>query len=372
MSRFFSAKDKNDNSSNKSAAANNTVDHRDFQVRDLYKKGVNHLSNQKFNDAIRSFELALRLDPKFVEAWIKKGYAHFHMGDYSFAISSYDMALNIDLDNYEAWNLKGLAYYKMNNYAKAIECCTKALDANPSDGLVWYNYACYLTLADKVDDGMEALKRAIEIDISHAKKAVRDRDFENARAEEGFMRIFEVVVLESLRQGYDYVGKIVWATGMDKQDVEDAFLRLGMKGLVTIKEKKSYLGKEVSYELSRDISDNLGETKRSGFFKSKEYSAPIQEIKDIIEILDKSVESVKNGDIDETIDSFEQLTSPAKHGNTMIEQFFDQHRDLRLYQIRLRDKGQEYLDSHKSELTNLLEDIIQKVRGGPLSRTIQD
>ena len=108
MSRFFRAKDNNDNSSNKSTAANNTASHRDFQVRDLYKKGVNFMSNQKFDDAIRSFELALRLDPKFVEAWVKKGYAHFHMGDYSFAISSYDMALNIDVDNYEAWNLKGL------------------------------------------------------------------------------------------------------------------------------------------------------------------------------------------------------------------------------------------------------------------------
>jgi hypothetical protein len=54
----------------------------------------------------------------------------------------------------------------------------------------------------------------------------------------------------------------------------------------------------------------------------------------------------------------------------MIEQFFDQHRDLRLYQARLADKGQEYLDSHKSELTSILEDIIEKVRSGPLSRTI--
>jgi tetratricopeptide (TPR) repeat protein len=298
MSRFFRAKDKNNNS-NKSEVTKGT-DHLDFQVRDLYKKGVNHMSNDKLSDAIRSFELALRLDPQYVEAWIKKGYAHFHLQDYSFAISSYDMALNIDPDNYEAWNLKGLAYYKMNNYTKAIECCTKALDANPSDGLVWYNYACYLTLDGKVDDGMEALKRAIEIDISHAKKAVRDKDFENARVEEGFMRIIEVVVLESLRQGYDYPGKIVWATGMDKQDVEDAIMRLSMKGLVTIKEKKSYLGKEVSYELSRDISDKLGEVKRSGFLKSKEYSAPIQEIKDIIEILDKSIESVKNGDLNQT------------------------------------------------------------------------
>jgi tetratricopeptide (TPR) repeat protein len=367
MSRFFRAKEKEDNS--KPEVAKGT-DHLDFQVRDLYKKGVNYMSNDKLSDAIRSFELALRLDPNYVEAWIKKGYAHFHLRDYSFAISSYDMALNIDPDNHEAWNLKGLAYYKMNNYTKAIECCTKALDSNPSDSLVWYNYACYLTLDGKIDNGMEALKRAIEIDISHAKKAVRDKDFENARAEEGFMRIIEVVVLESLRQGYDYAGKIVWATGMDSQDVQEAIMRLSMKGLVTIKQKKSITGKEEYYELSRDISDKLGEVKRSGFLKPKEYSAPIQEIKDIIEILDKSTESVKNGDLNQTIDSFEQLTNPTKHGNTMIEQFFDQHRDLRLYQARLNDKGQEYLDSHKSELTTLLEDIIEKVRSGPLSRTI--
>ncbi|HEU4469375.1 MAG TPA: tetratricopeptide repeat protein [Nitrososphaeraceae archaeon] len=367
MSRFFRAKEKEDNS--KPEVAKGT-DHLDFQVRDLYKKGVNYMSNDKLSDAIRSFELALRLDPNYVEAWIKKGYAHFHLRDYSFAISSYDMALNIDPDNHEAWNLKGLAYYKMNNYTKAIECCTKALDSNPSDGLVWYNYACYLTLDGKIDNGMEALKRAIEIDISHAKKAVRDKDFENARAEEGFMRIIEVVVLESLRQGYDYAGKIVWATGMDSQDVQEAIMRLSMKGLVTIKQKKSITGKEEYYELSRDISDKLGEVKRSGFLKPKEYSAPIQEIKDIIEILDKSIESVKNGDLNQTVDSFEQLTNPFKHGNTMIEQFFDQHRDLRLYQARLNDKGQEYLDSHKSELTTLLEDIIEKVRTGPLSRTI--
>ena len=367
MSRFFRAKEKEDNT--KPEVAKGT-DHLDFQVRDLYKKGVNYMSNDKLSDAIRSFELALRLDPNYVEAWIKKGYAHFHLRDYSFAISSYDMALNIDPDNHEAWNLKGLAYYKMNNYTKAIECCTKALDSNPSDGLVWYNYACYLTLDGKIDNGMEALKRAIEIDISHAKKAVRDKDFENARAEEGFMRIIEVVVLESLRQGYDYAGKIVWATGMDSQDVQEAIMRLSMKGLVTIKQKKSITGKEEYYELSRDISDKLGEIKRSGFLKPKEYSAPIQEIKDIIEILDKSTEAVKNGDLNQTVDSFEQLTNPSKHGNTMIEQFFDQHRDLRLYQARLYDKGQEYLDSHKSELTTLLEDIIENVRSGPLSRTI--
>src|SRR5919205_1284225 len=192
----------------------------EYQKRDLYRKGVNHMASEKLEDAIRSFELALRIDPSYVDAWIKKGYSHFHLEEHLVAISCYDKALDIDFDNSEAWNLKGLAYYRTGNYDKALECCERAIDRNPTDGMSWYNKACYLTLNGKIDDGIEALKRAIEIDISFAKKAVNDRDFENARAEEGFRRIIEVVVLESIRQGYNYVGKIVWMTGMDKPEVE--------------------------------------------------------------------------------------------------------------------------------------------------------
>jgi hypothetical protein len=51
----------------------------------------------------------------------------------------------------------------------------------------------------------------------------------------------------------------------------------------------------------------------------------------------------------------------------MIEQFFDEHRDLRLFDIRLRDRGQEYLNSHKIELINLLSEIDVKVRGNLMS-----
>jgi tetratricopeptide (TPR) repeat protein len=352
--------------------AKQNPDNREIQSRDLYNKGVNHMSNEKLLDAIRSFELAVRIDPHYVDAWVKKGYAHFHLGEYTLAIASYDKALDIDPDNPEAWNLKGLSFYKIKNYDRAIECSVKAIDADPNDGMSWYNRACYLTLSGRVDEGMEALRRAIEIDISHAKKAVRDRDFENAQAEEGFMRIIEVVVLESLRQGYDYSGKIVWVTGMSKDDVEDALLRLDMKGLVIRREKRGLIGKDEYYELAKGLSEKIGEVKRSGLLNSKkEYSAPLQEIKDILENLDDAVEAVKRGDLSRTTENFDQLISPTKHGSTMIEQFFDQHRDLRLFRIRLTDRGQEYLTSHKSEILQLLDDVIEKIRSNPVSRTIR-
>lgn len=352
-------------------------DSAEFQKRDLYQKGVNQMASEKLEDAIRSFELALRIDPKYVDAWIKKGYAHFHLGQYTVAIHSYDKALDIDLNDGEAWNMKGLAYYKMNNYEKAVEACEKAIDINPNDGMSWYNKACYLTVVGRVDEGMEALKRSIEIDISYAKRAVRDRDFENAKAEEGFRRIIEVVVLETIRQAYNHLGKIVWVTGMDRVEVEDALSRLSMKGLIVRRERKEIHGfftsKEEYYELVKEIADKVGVAKRVGLLgHSKEVSAPVQQLRDIVEVIGKAKESVEKGDVNTTVECFDQLINPSKHGTAMMEQFFDEHRDLRLFQIRLKDRGPEYLNSHKPDLIKLLTDIDAKIRTGAVSRLTKD
>jgi tetratricopeptide (TPR) repeat protein len=370
MGIFLGRKSKRsgDSRSDGSIREEKTMDPRDFQKYDLYKRGINSMSNEKFEDAIRSFELALRLDSKYVDAWIKKGYAHFHLGEYNSAILSYDKALEIDINNVEPWNLKGLAYYKLKNYDKAITACEKAIDVDPSEAMVWYNYACYLVLSGRIDEGLEGLKRSIEIDIDYARKSVRDRDFEGARAEEGFRRIIEVVVLESIRQGYNYIGKIVWITGLDKQDVEEAALRLTMKGFLIRREKKGITSKEEYYDMAKEIADKIGYTKHTGFLKrSKIISAPLQELRDISEIIGTAKISVDKGNLQFTIEALEKLINPAQHGNAMIEQFFDEHRDLRLYDIRLKDKGQEYLNSHKADLIGLLSELDVKVRGNILS-----
>jgi tetratricopeptide (TPR) repeat protein len=362
-----------DNSSSGSIPEEKILDQRDFQKYDLYKKGVNSMSNEKFEDAVRSFELALRLDSKFVDAWIKKGYCHFHLGEYNSAIMSYEKALEVDVNNVEPWNLKGLAYYKLRDYEKAIASCEKAIDVNPNDAMVWYNYACYLVLSGRIDEGLEALKRSIEIDINYARKSVRDRDFESARAEEGFKRIIEVVVLESIRQGYNYVGKIVWITGMDRQDVEEAATRLTMKGLLIKREKKGITSKEEYYEMAKDIADRVGYAKHASFLRrSKTISAPLQELKDMSEVIGNAKISVEKGELQPTIEALEKLISPAQHGSAMVEQFFEEHRDLRLFDIRLRDKGQEYLNSHKTDIISILSDIDLKIRGNLMSRSTND
>ena len=346
----------------------------EFQKNELYKRGVSQMANDKLEDAIRNFELALRVDQNYVDAWIKKGYAHFHLEQYQASIQSYDRALEIDLTNPEAWNLKGLTYYKMKNYEKAIEACEKAIDFDPTDAMSWYNEACFLILSGRVDDGLEALKRSIEIDITYAKKAVSDRDLQNARNEDGFRRIIEVVVLESIRQGHDHVGKIVWTTSMDKEEIQDAMNRLLTKGLVVRKERTyPFRGKEEYYELTKEIAEKVGYTKKVGFLrKNQQMLAPIEQLHDISMILSKARESIEKGDIGQTMESFEQLINPAIHGNIIVEQFFEEHRDLRLFLIRLRDKGQDYLNSHKTNLLDLINRMDIKVRNGAVSKNAED
>ncbi len=337
----------------------------EFAKKDLYKKGVNQMASEKLEEAVRSFDLALRIDPNYVDAWIKKGYCHFHLDDYSQATICYDKALAIDVNNAEAWNLKALAYYRMKNHEKAIECADKAIDVNPNDGMAWYNKACYLSLLHKIDDSLDALKRSIEIDIAYAKKAVKDRDFENARGEVAFRRIIEVVVLEAIRVGYDIIGKMIWITGMDREDIEEAINNLLLKGLIIRTQKRTISGwvggKEDSYSLVKELAEKIGIEKEGPFGRPVRVSGPMLQLKELSEHLAKTKRAVEKGDINGTLNHLAKLIEPKEFGNLLIENFFEEHRDLRVYQIRMKDKGQDYLNANKGNIIELLTNVEAKV-----------
>ena len=104
---------KDDNSSRTPSGYEITQD--DIKKVNLYNKGVNKMAEEKFDDAIRCFDLSIRIDPFFVDALIKKGYSHFHLKQYNLAITIFDRVLEIDINNPEVWNMKGLVFYKSKN-----------------------------------------------------------------------------------------------------------------------------------------------------------------------------------------------------------------------------------------------------------------
>jgi len=155
---------------------------------------------------------------------------------------------------------------------------------------------------------------------------------------------------------------------MDKVEVDDALLNLTMKGLVIRNVKKNLFNKEEYYEVAKELATKVGTVKRSGFMgKSREITPPMQQLKDISELLNRARNSVENGDVHLTMEYFDQLINPTVHGSLMIEKFFNEHRDLRLYQNRLKDKGQEYLNSHKTDFISMINEIDSKIRGHHVS-----
>jgi len=330
----------------------------DYNRNKLFKKGINLMSDEKLDDATEVFEQVLRIDPDNVEVLLKLGYAQFHLDDYASALRVYDKILDIDVTNAEAWNLKSLVHYEQKQYAKALDSADKSIESEPTYGMAHYNKACFLSLLFQIPESLEALKRAIEIDVKNARKAVKDRDFINVRLEEGFKRIIEVVVLESIRQGYHTIGAIVWTTFLDKADALDALAKLIEKGLI-IKHKKAQLFSKVDYyDLVPGMAKKVGVKQRSILgISQKKLPVLVKDLKEISQSIQTIKSSIEDEDMEKTIENFDLFIDPTKHGQQMIEQFFEEHREIRLWKIRLKDRGVDYLKEHKQIMLDTFDNI---------------
>ncbi len=339
----------------------------DYNRNKLFKKGINLMADEKLDDATEVFEQVLRIDPDNVDVLLKLGYAQFHLDDYATALRVYDKILDIDVTNAEAWNLKSLVHYEQKQYAKALDSADKSIESEPTYGMAHYNKACFLSLLFQIPESLEALKRAIEIDVKNARKAVKDRDFMNVRLEEGFKRIIEVVVLESIRQGYHTIGAIVWTTFLDKADALDALAKLIEKGLI-IKHKKAQLFSKVDYyDLVPGMAKKVGVKQRSILgISQKKLPVLVKDLKEISQSIQTIKSSIEDEDMEKTIENFDLFIDPTKHGQQMIEQFFEEHREIRLWKIRLKDRGVDYLKEHKQIMLDTFDNveatITQKLR----------
>ena len=360
MKKLFGKKSKetDESKSEKVDVKKTSLVNPDYNRKKLFKKGINFMADEKLEDAVDVFQQALRIDPYSVETLLKLGYARFHLDDHIESLRVYDKILDIDVTNPEVWNLKGLVYYQQKKYAKALDAVEKAIESDPTFGMAWYNKACFLSLLNQVPDSLEALKRSIEIDVKNARRSIRDFDFKNVRIEEGFKRIQEVVVLESVRQGYHTIGAIVWTTYLDKVDAETGLRKLLEKGLIVQNEKRMGLNKIPIWDLAPNVAEKMGKEKKGLFgITRKTLPRPVKNLKELSIAIQSVREAIEEKDVEKTMDIFDEFTDNAKSGEQMIEMFLDEHREIRLWKIRLKDRGEDYLENNKEKMLTLFDNI---------------
>jgi len=330
----------------------------DFNRNKLFSKGINLMADEKLEDASHVFEMVLRINPNDVDALLKLGYSRFHLEDYSESMRAYDKVLDIDVTNADAWNLKSLVFYERKVYGKALDCADKAIDSDPTFGMAWYNRSCYLSLLNQIPESLDALVRSIEIDVKNAKRAVKDKDFMNVRLEEGFKRIVEVVVIESLRQGYHTIGSIVWTTFLDKEDVLKCLARLMKRGLVVKHEKRQVWSTIDTYDLVPEIANKIGTIKRGMLgIPSKSLPKPVKNLKNLAEAIQLIKSSIEEEELEKTIEYCNLFVDPTKCGQEMIDDFLEEHREVRLFKIRLKDKGIDFLQDNQKKMLAMFDNM---------------
>jgi tetratricopeptide (TPR) repeat protein len=330
----------------------------DYNRNKLFSDGINLMADEKLEDASHVFQMVLRINPNDVDALLKLGYSRFHLEDYSESMRAYDKILDIDVTNADAWNLKSLVYYERKSYGRALDCADKAIDSDPTFGMAWYNRACYLSMLNQVPESLDALVRSIEIDVKNAKRAVKDKDFMNVRLEEGFKRIVEVVVIESLRQGYHTIGSIVWTTFLDKEDVLKCLERLMKRGLAVKHEIRKVWSTIDTYDLVPEIANKIGTTKRGMLgIPRRSLPKPVKSLKNLAEAIQLIRTAIELEELEKSIEYCNLFINPEKCGQEMIDEFLEEHREIRLLKVRLKEKGLDFLLDNKKKIGSMFDDM---------------
>ncbi len=105
-----------------------------------YNRGVAHYYMQGYDQAIRDFGEAIRLDPEFAIAYYNRGVAHYYMREYGQAIRDYDEAIRLDTEFAIAYYNRGIAHYYMQGYDQAIRDYGEAIRLDPAVAQAYSDY----------------------------------------------------------------------------------------------------------------------------------------------------------------------------------------------------------------------------------------
>jgi tetratricopeptide (TPR) repeat protein len=110
----------------------------------LVNRGYAYLGKQEWDLAIKDFNQAIRVDPKYALALKNRGAAYLGKRDWDLAIKDYNQAIHLEPNYAEHYYNRGAAYLGRGDYNRAIEDFNEAIRLNFDDKalvLYWRGYA---------------------------------------------------------------------------------------------------------------------------------------------------------------------------------------------------------------------------------------
>jgi len=108
-----------------------------------------------------------------------------------FEIVFYEKLLHAYPDFVDALIPLGGAYTRRGLYEKGLQVDLRLTRLRDHDSLTWYNLACSYSLLNRVDESLDALRRAFALGYSDVAYLNQDADLTNLRRSPKFRQLLE-------------------------------------------------------------------------------------------------------------------------------------------------------------------------------------
>jgi tetratricopeptide (TPR) repeat protein len=143
-----------------------------------YSIGVNYLEQQKYQDAIDSFNTVLEKNPEYPKVYTLLGIAHYKKEMYAQAISELETAKRLQRSDKSARLYLGMAYLRYGNIDDAITEWNSYLEKFPYDNVSEQlrNGITVLESDETLPETVDLVTSSIEIIVAQEEK-IRDMDY---------------------------------------------------------------------------------------------------------------------------------------------------------------------------------------------------
>ena len=189
---------------------------------------------KQYTEANKYYDIAINLDPRYLDALINKGNLLAELDRPEDAIKYFNIALKIKSDCQIFYN-KANTLLSLNKYAEAIDCFKRAISIKTHYQEAWTNMGLALQQCNKNDEAMNCYEQAIKINdkkveplINRGYLYIKLRNFEKAIVD--FQKILEIDK------------SVNWIYG----DLIHTELKLCMWS--NLKSKKNYIENQINFE----------------------------------------------------------------------------------------------------------------------------
>ncbi len=101
-----------------------------------YNNGIDLTNQEKYKEAIVSFEKAIKIEPAFADAYYNLGIIHQYLGNYDKALDAFEKNLEQNPEDYEVIYKIAVLYHNMGKNETALDYIKKIPPDDPNFGLM--------------------------------------------------------------------------------------------------------------------------------------------------------------------------------------------------------------------------------------------